>query len=675
MEEGNMAGTRIEGRFRVLLDYFDSEEQELENFFLTLKRNDDFLEKWKIMLRALIFMVVDFEKWSQVWNGPGERVIFDLWLYEVEEAFYQAEDVMDEIFTEALQHRLAAESQTKSSPVWIYAKEKERKMEEILYRIDCFLKVGDALDWIGGEEYDVYRMKLQKIRFNPIWGYEYPGNFIYFVDESEVFGMDVKKEEFMNILLSHGTYDKELSVIPIQGQSGIGKTTLARIIYNDPIVGQHFDLKAWFRVGDFKLVTMTKAIFESFNLQSFDLEELNLQSGLDSDQLQVKLQEYLRGKRFLLVLDDVCSFNKDWKVFRSTLTGAAANKCCVIVTTCEEDCASLISTVDVYRMEPLLEDESWSLFAKFAFGNLIPSSYPELEPIGRKIVRRCDGVPSIVRTLGSLLRFKLQVEDWKTVKQKLKTYQRSVHFQFHDKWMRGLDDLPGNLKQCLRYCSLFPNDYEFKKESLVLLWMAEGLLDRQRMEKTGYEYFDQLFSEEHFSSSLGRDVVDMPFKMFNQKEDSSFSSRYFVRLEENSFSQFSVSIRHLSLFFRSQYDSTVIFKAIDKSNFLRTFLPLGHGSCHLSSDELHNLLSKLQFLRVLSLSRYHITVLPVSIGNLKHLRYIDLSHTPINRLPESICDLCNLQTLILPNCHSLTELPQIMWKLINCVISTFVELT
>ena len=321
----------IEGRFRVLLDYFDSAEQELENFFRSLKRNDDFLERWKIMLRALIIMVVDFEsknnskKWSLPrwpinsiqnrveWNRKSVDV--DLWLYEVEEVFYQADDVMDEIFTEALQHRLAAESQTKSSPVRIDAKEKERKMEEILYRIDCILKQGDALDLSGGEEYDIYRMKVQKIRFNPIWGGESPGRFIYFVDEFEVFGVDVKKEEFMNILLSHVTCNKELSVIPIQGQSGIDKTTLARIIYNDPIVGQHFDLKAWFRVGDFELARVTKAIFESFNLQSFDLKELNLQSGLNLDQLRVKLQEYLRGKRFLLVLDDVCSVRGSLSIY------------------------------------------------------------------------------------------------------------------------------------------------------------------------------------------------------------------------------------------------------------------------------------------------------------------------------------------------------------------------
>lgn len=115
----------------------------------------------------------------------------------------------------------------------------------------------------------------------------------------------------------------------------------------------------------------------------------------------------------------MCSVNKDWEVFRSTLIGAAAIKCCVIVTTRKEDYASLISAVNAYRMDPLLYDESWSLFAKLAFGNQIPSSYPDLEPFGRKIVRCCDGVPSTVRTLGSLLRFKLQVEEWKTVDQEL----------------------------------------------------------------------------------------------------------------------------------------------------------------------------------------------------------------------------------------------------------------
>ena len=104
------------------------------------------------MLRALIIMVVDFESKnnSKNWNPSQGRmrympinlnqspvelnrnsVVVDLWLYEVEEAFYQAEDLMDEIFTEALQHRLAAEFQTKSSPVWIYIRIWRRRMKSM----------------------------------------------------------------------------------------------------------------------------------------------------------------------------------------------------------------------------------------------------------------------------------------------------------------------------------------------------------------------------------------------------------------------------------------------------------------------------------------------------------------------------------------------------------------
>ena len=114
---------------------------------------------------------------------------------------------------------------------------------------------------------------------------------------------------------------------------------------------------------------------------------------------------------------------------------------------------------------------------------------------------------------------------------------------------------------------------------------------------------------------------------------------------------------HLSLF-RCKYECLMIFEAIDKAKFIRTFLPLDHESSHFNSIKLQNLLSKLQFSRVISLSHFHITELPVSICKLKHLRYMDLSHTAIKILPETICALYNLQTLILSNCDYLTKLPK-----------------
>ena len=114
-----------------------------------------------------------------------------------------------------------------------------------------------------------------------------------------------------------------------------------------------------------------------------------------------------------------------------------------------------------------------------------------------------------------------------------------------------------------------------------------------------------------------------------------------------------------------KYSFPVILRAINTAKLLRTFLLLDHRSYHLDSKELLSSLSKLQFLRVLSLSHYPITELPDSTSNFKYLRYIVLSHTAIQMLPESVCDLYSLQTLILSSCHSLTELPENIWKLLN----------
>ena len=57
--------------------------------------------------------------------------------------------------------------------------------------------------------------------------------------------------------------------------------------------------------------------------------------------------------------------------------------------------------------------------------------------------------------------------------------------------------LPPHPKRCFVYCSLYPKDYEFQKNDLILLWMAEDLLklpNRGKALEVGYEYFDDLVS-------------------------------------------------------------------------------------------------------------------------------------------------------------------------------------
>ncbi|KAL0007026.1 hypothetical protein SO802_008528 [Lithocarpus litseifolius] len=317
----------------------------------------------------------------------------------------------------------------------------------------------------------------------------------------------------------------------------------------------------------------------------------------------------------------------------------------------------MMDAVSTYRMEPLSEERNWSIFAKSAFGDQNRTPDTQLELIGKEIVQMCHGLPSSVRILGSLLRFKLQREKWEAILERL---TRSSDSRENVNVVPDLR-LPEHLYLFLAYCSIFPQDYEFVEDKLLLLWMAEGFLHRpvlySLMKDAAKSIFDEL--ESFFQESSGN---DSSFLVRMNNLAAHVSTRYCFRLEDNHPSHIPSNTRYLSLV-GGKYENSVIFEAIDRTKLLRTFLALDHESRHLCATELQNLLSKLQFLRVLSLSHYHITEIPDSIGNLKPLRYIDLSHTAIKRLPESVCELYNLQSLILLNCQSLTKLPENTSKL------------
>lgn len=165
-------------------------------------------------------------------------------------------------------------------------------------------------------------------------------------DKSKViFGRESDKKEIIDLLLSNDANGRKLSVISLQANDGVGKTTLARLIYKDHRVTEHFDLKAWAYVSDLSdMFLVTKAVFESFTLQSCDLKEQ------DMSQLEAKLCERLEGKRFLLVLNIASPFIfGGWKALQPHFI-KAANGSYVIVTTRNEISASSIKPLCVITL-------------------------------------------------------------------------------------------------------------------------------------------------------------------------------------------------------------------------------------------------------------------------------------------------------------------------------------
>ncbi|XP_050110479.1 putative disease resistance RPP13-like protein 1 [Malus sylvestris] len=409
---------------------------------------------------------------------------------------------------------------------------------------------------------------------------------------------------------------------------GVGKTTLAQLVFNhkDDAM-KEFEPKVWVSVSDdFDLVRVTKAILESITSRPVEVEEFS--------KMQHDLSEQLRGKKFLIVLDDI--WNKGdydlydlWTRLQSPFgVGAGGSK--ILVTTRDVNVAKFMGAAGVHNLKCMRDDDCLEIFERHAFGELNDGKPVNYELIRRKIVEKCRGLPFAARTLGGLLRCK-EKDEWEEILNNklwniadksdiLPVLKLSYHY------------LPKNLKRCFAYCSILPNDYEFREKQLVLLWMAEGLIqqkpeDNKQMEDLGRDYFQELLSRSLFQES--------------SKNNSRFEKYVLgwkiskvITCNAPAFEGLAI---HLSLLVN-----------LMELRDLRTFLKLN-----------------LQYLRVLSLNGYKITELPNSIGNLRLLQYLDLSYIDITSLPESTSTLYSLQTLILEGCSKLKSLPANMSNLIN----------
>ena len=647
-----MAGALVGGAFlsaslQVLFDRMAS--RQVLDFIRGQKLIGTLLKKLKINLLAVQAVLNDAEV-KQITDPHVKE-----WVDELKDAVYDAEDLLDEIANQDLQRKMETDPQTSAHQVWNIISNSlnpftdgvESRVEEIIDRLEFLAQQKDVL----GLKQGVGEKLFQR----------WPSTSV--VDESGVYGRDGNKEEIIKMLVSDNSSGNEIGVISIVGMGGIGKTTLTQLVYNDESVKKYFDLEVWVCVSEeFDLLRITKTIFEattSRGLTSY-VNDLNF--------LQVKLKESLNGKKFLLVLDDVWNENyNNWDRLRTPLkVGSNGSK--IIVTTRSENVALVMRSVHTHRLGQLSFEDCWWLFAKHAFENGDPSAHPYLEAIGKEIVKKCQGLPLAAKTLGGLLHFKVQADEWDNI---LRSEMWDLPSNEILPALRlSYYHLPSHLKQCFAYCSIFPKDYQFQKERLVLLWMAEGFLQqpksKKRMEEVGDQYFHELLSRSFFQKSSSRNSCFVMHDLVNDLAQL-VSGEFCIQLGDGWGHETYEKVCHLS-YYRSEYDAFERFANFIEVKRLRTlftlqlqFLP----QSYLSNRILDKLLPKFRCLRVLSLFNYKTINLPDSIGNLKHLRYLNVSHSDIKRLPETVCTLYNLQTIILNECRSLHELPSGLKKLIN----------
>ncbi|XP_048444102.1 putative disease resistance protein RGA3 [Pyrus x bretschneideri] len=452
---------------------------------LVLNAKED-VEEFAGNLRAIQAVLEDAEQ-RQVKDASVRN-----WLDQLKDISLQMVDVLDEWNTDMLRQQVEKqEREGENAPVPEKKKKKVTfsvspscfcfgKAKEVIFRHEIASKIKDLNDKLSviDEERRRYGFQLTARGIQELPERQKTSSFVVL---SEVFGREKEKDNLITKLLSNGREDRRedrsrLLTIPVIGMGGMGKTTLAQLVYNDKNVEAYFEKKVWVCVSDpFDEFKIAKAISGDDASSSDEL-----------DHVLQRMSTSIKDKRFLLVLDDVWIHDrKKWENLRASLIQSVAHGSRILVTTREHDVVDVMRARDKIDMEKLSEKYCLSIFNHMAFHDTKVEESKAFEDISKNIVKKCKGLPLAAKALGSLMRNKKTRREWLDVLNSKIWDQEEVEEEVFQSLFLSYYDLAPAVKSCLLYCASFPKDHEFKRDELINLWMAQDYLNSKANKDEG----------------------------------------------------------------------------------------------------------------------------------------------------------------------------------------------
>ncbi|GMY33186.1 disease resistance protein RPM1-like [Fagus crenata] len=434
-----------------------------------------------------------------------------------------------------------------------------------------------------------------------------------FSRDDHLVGIEKRQEELLKHLFPKEESSRDV-VISVFGDAGSGKTTLICEVYE--IVKGDFECNAWVFIPR-SCEGLVEKLCEAL--------ELPIDSGKDRRR---SLSSYLQQKRYILVLDGIWTEN-EWKCIANVLPCNNKNRRIIISTrkrNLASYCASSRDCIYDLSLNPLTWKEAWELFCKKVFqGGKCPDFLDELS---KKIVKRCEGLPDAIVSIGNFL--------------SNKPHTVMVFKSVHD----SLEYEPGNC------------DYSVTCGRLIRLWIAEGFIEEKRgktPEQVAYEYLDELVQmslahvsrwdfEERIRSCQVSNLAG-GFILSKSEKDN-----FFTVLRGTRTSLGGEKTRRVSLHscFPSQFQRKDL-------SYVRTISVFGGDSSYESMAR--KLFSKFRLLRVLDLENAPLQHFPEKVVDLTLQRYLSLRNTKIKSVPNSIKKLQNLMTFDLRQ-TLVSELPK-----------------
>ncbi|OMO99495.1 Disease resistance protein [Corchorus capsularis] len=420
----------------------------LDSCCLSFGAGDEMLTRLRSVLAAVKNVAAMAEQRFEV----AEQI--KRWLTEVKGAAYELEFLLDDYEQQIRQVR---NRKFMSSCFCFFAKNKNQyPIERALRKLTSLASEGDwplETNWRS----DLYARMYSGTRFVGL--------------EPEIVGRDRERDEIIDVLFSGSKH--VFQFLPILGVGGVGKTAVARLVYNDERVTRNFRFKYWVSLGN-NLDVDLQRIGEVICSRKFS----------SMNDLEDGVTQELMGKKFLVVLDNLCHEESDLGIILKEWFSGASVGSAVIVTTRSTAAADFVGALQPpipFYLQPLRDADCLEMFRKVA---LLPGEEMEgrqnieMSEISMILVANCRGLPLAVKILGALLPYNGDMDDWLAAAALalLELQKYGCTPDILPVLRLSYDLLPSNMKQCFAYCSIFPRAFSISKEKLIQLWNAEGFL-------------------------------------------------------------------------------------------------------------------------------------------------------------------------------------------------------
>ncbi|XP_059436414.1 disease resistance protein RPM1-like [Corylus avellana] len=568
-----------------------------------------------------------------------------MWVKQVREAAYHIEDVIDEYVLQVAQHR------HQQSLIGFLHKighilTKLKPRHDIATKIhDIKISVREIKERSERYGFRFIEQGSCSSESNVTWHDPRVGSL--FIEEDEVVGIEATRDELVSWLVGEAS---KRSVMSVVGMGGIGKTTLAKKVYENEFVKGHFNCHVWITVSQSYniqkiLMSMIKQVYHENEMTPWKIDMI------DEITLISQLRKYLQQKRYVVIFDDVWK-TEFWEIVKHALPCNDRGSRIIITTrsdligvSCKE---SLFD--QIHKLQPLSQDKAWELFCRKAFQSELQRCCPkELVKLSMDIFKKCEGLPLAIVAIGGLLSTKEKVPlEWKKLHDSLSSeLECNPHLTSVTKILSlSYHDLPCYLKSCYLYFGIFPEDYSITGARLRQLWAAEGFIKG----KKGKSLED--VAEEYLKELIHRNLVQVSFGELDNEMHRKYIIHDLLRetilskagelnlsqvLEAGDTTSHGIS-RCLSI-----HDAREdVFERSEYSRVRSVFL---FNINEMPNSFIVKLFKKFKLLKVLDFEDAPIDYLPQEVGSLFHLKYLSLRRTKVKILPKSVGMLYNLLTL------------------------------